>query len=730
MEDHTADSLVEEREELMVPPSGGNPVFRNAHFLKPMLSKDPVHLPPSPSSLLSSKPTFFKIWNFGFSKSSPSEKWKLWVKNMKPKYQEIWKISGIYHAILASTYSVPRDKMLILGLAEYWCCDTNTFIFPWGEVTITLEDVMQLGCFSVLGSSFLTSLNGQFIDVFDCLRSGVKKIKYASGGAVTPCMWMEYFMGSGMDVEHEAFLLYWLSKFVFPRSQILVQDFQVAIHLSRGNRIALAPVVLACIYRDMSVLRNSMVKSVESESRIRLTFTTWHYDLVQMWVWERFAGFRPLPNVTEMEVPRSARWNGFAKSNISNVRMAFDTAKLSFLWRPYAMISSFSMLSNMYKDNEQWVVVESDAEESYARCLRASELVGLGYIEQYLPHRVAMQFGFDQDIPPLVMKLGLGSYDRPIRGVKLYIPPRLFESDVSSRYVAWWRGVMAVNEKMVTNSNHDKELLPYNAESLATPGFLSGCVEERPENGLTTAQLMTRSGKSDSLERRNDLDNDPVMDSNDNVEEDSLTIAQLLNRSRKINNFENARFVGDELVLNTITSKFMALAICPETTKKLTCTSEPVEPSVPIMPTSNLCEESKSSPEKRSGPIEDAVVTRSFEMTNEPLEMSVHSMPSSDNGKKRKSSTERKTEVEKYAVVSSEDNIVKHSMPSSDNGKKRKPSTERQTVVSPEDNIISLEEESSEETTLEPQHLGLEARIWRLENILDMIKAAKFRPEN
>ncbi|XP_074337702.1 uncharacterized protein LOC141674910 [Apium graveolens] len=310
MEDRTADSLVEEREELMVPPGAGNPTFRKAHFLKPILSKDPLDLPPLPSPILSSK---LSLQNAEKSilicfKSSPSEKWKLWVKNMKPGYQKIWKKSGIYHAIMASTYSVPGDKMLILDIAEFWCCDTNTFMFPWGEVTITLEDMMHLGCLSVLGSSVFTPLNDESVVVFDCLMSGVKDIRCANGN-MTPCKWMEHFMTSCDYVEHEAFLVFWLSKFVFPRTQIVIQDINVAIHLSRGNRIALAPVVLACIYRDMTVLHDSIVKSVGSKSRNCLKFTAWHYDLVQMWVWERFVGFRPFTNVIDREEPRSARWN-------------------------------------------------------------------------------------------------------------------------------------------------------------------------------------------------------------------------------------------------------------------------------------------------------------------------------------------------------------------------------------------------------------------------------------
>ena len=155
------------------------------------------------------------------------------MKTLEPRYQEIWKRSGIYHAIKASTHSVPRDKMVILGVAEFWCCDTNTFVFPWGEVTISLEDIVLLGCLSVLGCSILTPCED--IDVYNCLRSEIKCIKLASGGSVTPCMWMEYIMNSGKDVEHEAFLVFWLFRGRF---------CNVAVHLSRGNKVALAPLFL------------------------------------------------------------------------------------------------------------------------------------------------------------------------------------------------------------------------------------------------------------------------------------------------------------------------------------------------------------------------------------------------------------------------------------------------------------------------------------------------------
>ncbi|KAL8093393.1 hypothetical protein AgCh_035314 [Apium graveolens] len=470
MEDQTDTyTLVEERQvTLMHSSSGENPAFRNAHFLKPVFSDHLDHFPSPPSSIISSKPTFKKLGKYDLHsyKAYPSQKWKIWVHSLKPKYQEIWKQAGIYEAILASTYKIPKHKELIIGLAERWCAETNTFVFPWGEVTITLEDVMFLGGYSVLGALYLTPLPDEYVGIFDSLKNVYRKVRLTCGGNVIGSMWMEYFMSSGKELEHEAFLAMWLSRFVLVRSyaNIAVHDFHVAIYLSRGKRIALAPVVLASIYRDMGLLHHSILDSVELKSRVHLRFVLCHADLVHMWAWERFPKLRPTPDVVEMEEPRSARWNGVRVSKVRDVRAALDSGKESFIWRPY-VTSSNCLLSNLYRDNEQWVVIESDDIESLARCLRVSELVGLDYIEQYLPHRVAMQFGLDQDVPPLVMrcnesaKTAWKSYNRSVTGMKLYIPPRLLESDVSSRYVVWWRGLMPVNETP-TSCIQNEEHLP------------------------------------------------------------------------------------------------------------------------------------------------------------------------------------------------------------------------------------------------------------------------------
>lgn len=101
---------------------------------------------------------------------------------------------------------------------------------------------------------------------------------------------------------------------------------------------------------------------------------------------------------------------------------------------------------------------------------------------------------------------------------------------------------MAVNEETVTGG-HRRD-----AKSLTTPGCLSGCAKERPEDDeedcLTIAQLLSRSRKTESSTKRNDRDDEPLPD------------------------------VGSEI----------------ETSPKVNCMTEPVEPSGRSLSSSGKCE--------------------------------------------------------------------------------------------------------------------------------------------
>ncbi|XWS09819.1 hypothetical protein CRYUN_Cryun39dG0022200 [Craigia yunnanensis] len=472
MEDFS-NSIVEGRTELMVSPDGKNLKPRIAHFITPSLGVSTIDETPVanlPRHCLSSLPTTFepKKWPLEvkfFGWRYPQQNWKTWVVKMASLHESTWKKAGIFEAIMNSTYKIERNNDLVFGIAEKWCHETKSFIFSWGETTITLEDVMILGGYSVLGSPVFTSVEtDEMKETCEKLNNARKEIYY-TGTCKKVChnLWMRKFMHSDSEVEHEAFLALWLSRFVLPSSfDVVVKSvLPIAIHLARGTRIALAPAVLAKIYRDLSWLKQNIVASTQSESNcddenITLAITLWSpLIFVQVWVWERFLDLQPNPNLIENGKPRLALWHDL-RCKVQDVRSVLDSSKERFDWRPYVRKITNCDGAKFYGDKAMWISIGSSSDDellSFARCLRSSELVGLDCIEQYLPHRVALQFGLDQDIPGCVSRSNDGPeiawshYNKSVRGGKLYIPPRLFEADVTTRYSEWWKqSVLSLQE--------------------------------------------------------------------------------------------------------------------------------------------------------------------------------------------------------------------------------------------------------------------------------------------
>ncbi|KAI9185494.1 hypothetical protein LWI28_007896 [Acer negundo] len=138
-------------------------------------------------------------------------------------------------------------------------------------------------------------------------------------------------MDSGSEIEHEAFLAFWLSRFVLPASSIIVKAiFPIAIHLARGTRIALAPAVLAHIYRDLSLLKEKIVALAqldhfEIEQDSNAVAITLHSPLQLVQIWERFLELRPKPKLIQLGEPRFAQWHK-TMLRVENVRTVLDSA--------------------------------------------------------------------------------------------------------------------------------------------------------------------------------------------------------------------------------------------------------------------------------------------------------------------------------------------------------------------------------------------------------------------
>ncbi|XP_016556769.2 protein MAINTENANCE OF MERISTEMS-like [Capsicum annuum] len=253
---------------------------------------------------------------------------------MESVHHSVWKAAGVYDAIKGLVYNVHTDKHLIFGLAERWCCDTSTFVFPWGEATVTLEDIMILGGFSVLGGPVWFPLQSpELVEI----EQNLEKARI----------------------------------FAFPVEQydkISTHVFRVASNLARGKRLALAPAVLSSIYRDLSLLREAMTISTSSKNKDdRNRFQILGFCLsspllfIQAWAWERLVVLRPKQagNYNMVGGARIGRWHDVKRSGVINVRAAIDSSAETFQWRPYALSVEGSSVPKFYKETEEWEIVEN-----------------------------------------------------------------------------------------------------------------------------------------------------------------------------------------------------------------------------------------------------------------------------------------------------------------------------------------------------------------------------------
>ncbi|XP_013589026.1 PREDICTED: uncharacterized protein LOC106297302 [Brassica oleracea var. oleracea] len=360
---------------------------------------------------------------------------KSWAIKMSSLHRPTWRKAGIFEAVMASTKGLNKDTDLLLGIAERWCPDTNTFLFPWGEATITLEDVMVLLGFSVLGSPYFTPLDSSGEEILRTLEEEWVKIrKGSSAHLVTKLQWMGRFMGTRGELEHAAFLGLWLSYFVLPTRYCHVDQavLSIAIHLSRGTRIALAPPVLAHLYADLSLLKEHIIgfKTVMLNDKVELSAL---FKLVQVWTWERFRELRPNnTNPLRQGEPRLALWDEAkprkTKRHVRmrrkrNVREILANSKMeSFEWRPYTKAVRNWNFPKFYPEKAMSVPIGPDLDEefiSFARCIK--------------------------DVPCPVNQSNLfkeaawDEYNKPIDGLRLFVPSRSALSYFTSVYCEWWR---------------------------------------------------------------------------------------------------------------------------------------------------------------------------------------------------------------------------------------------------------------------------------------------------
>ena len=142
-----------------------------------------------------------------------------------------------------------------------WCPVLHTFLFSFGELTVTLEDVVNNFLLPMLGDENLFDINLSDED----LKVEEKFFTHFSGHTASsdgkPARMGRWVLSLSCEKDKEVrragFLAFWLSKFLFnefPGYGIKSTLFPLAISLARGAQYPLTPMFLGHIYSQLDQL--------------------------------------------------------------------------------------------------------------------------------------------------------------------------------------------------------------------------------------------------------------------------------------------------------------------------------------------------------------------------------------------------------------------------------------------------------------------------------------------
>ncbi|CAL2238697.1 unnamed protein product [Prunus armeniaca] len=153
--------------------------------------------------------------------------WEKWLPRMKHFFGQQWKDQGIYHLIKLFDRPLVMDRSLLAAALCFWSSATNTMNLQFGMMTPTVLDMAALFSLSPLGMEVNAALVAPKAEgSFKAAWPPVAKL--ARSKAKNMLNYSSFYSNFGVEdsadddsiallgeVEHVAFLLYWLCKFVF-----------------------------------------------------------------------------------------------------------------------------------------------------------------------------------------------------------------------------------------------------------------------------------------------------------------------------------------------------------------------------------------------------------------------------------------------------------------------------------------------------------------------------------
>uniref|UniRef100_A0A2N9EW30 Aminotransferase-like plant mobile domain-containing protein n=1 Tax=Fagus sylvatica TaxID=28930 RepID=A0A2N9EW30_FAGSY len=332
------------------------------------------------------------------------ETWADWVDEelVDNEFVEVLQEAGVFEAIVISRgLNMYRDVIGIRHLVRRWCPATHTFFLAWGEFTVTIKDVANLLMLPILGDVDPT------------------RLRLTAAESVIEEELIEGFGGKSASFGgHLAKHSTWVTTFRRKSDE----SEKLAIKISSGNCFPLAPMFLGHLYTHLDLLHADELVG----AFCRVVASVINMSLLQACLWEHLkkyrskcrklkdvaAKFEKMPSVIadkcvgfRQGFPIIFKW--FEAKGLAGLMDSLDKGT-RFTWRPYSNLASgFASRSPLLLMYGLAIGVpglrEGDMTRiSYLASIKAGWLPawspqGIKYVA-YCTHKVARQFGFDQDI--------------------------------------------------------------------------------------------------------------------------------------------------------------------------------------------------------------------------------------------------------------------------------------------------------------------------------------------
>ncbi|XP_062020879.1 uncharacterized protein LOC133737305 [Rosa rugosa] len=208
-----------------------------------------------PIQVLRRTPADFSSWGahnhrakIGHWPSKISEDELSWYREVRSRDLARWNMAGITHTV-DLCFRLPHggNRSPLAAFLCFWHTATNTFDFRFGQMSITLLDILTITGLPIDGEPYL---HGQFDS--DTFTSTMDQTGRGAHSGSYP-RWLAYYRKERNATGGIAFLEYWLCKFIFCTSSCKPTGAWTLLvtALYNGRRMGLGQPVLGALYRTL-----------------------------------------------------------------------------------------------------------------------------------------------------------------------------------------------------------------------------------------------------------------------------------------------------------------------------------------------------------------------------------------------------------------------------------------------------------------------------------------------